>query len=277
MPLSQRLILAHSLTLSLCSFVFLYVPGTLFLFHSITVQPLPPFIDRDYYYEFATVNQPNLAKAFLAQLDELSYLPQSVDFQMLLSDETLNNVTYFQVDDQGIPQWVEPPNPFDMNRMARTWIMKNRENLGIEHSVSKSASRRKRKKKKAKMKKLKSKRKVNVAENVIVWKLPKDAHGATLNAMTSPDTETVETPNDFEHDDRNVDGDREDRKESDRERAERRKRKKDKKKKRKKKRKKEKDGNHDDLNLSLYVPLVYTVYTDRVFVYSIGSFLFFWR
>ena len=127
----------------------------------------------------------------------------------------------------------------DMNRMANRWIMRNRENLRIERSVSKSASRRKRKKKKAKMKKLKSKRKVNVQDNVIVWKLPENALGT--------DMDTPRTPNEVD------DGDHEDRKESERERAERRKRKKDKKKKRKKKRKKDKDGQQDDLNnLSLY-------------------------
>ena len=179
-------------------------------------------IHRDYYWEFAVLSQSNTATAFLAQLDELSYLPQSVDFQMLLSDQTLNILTYFKVDDEGIPQWEMERNKGDLQQMANDWILKNRDSELLNGIVKKT-------KKKTK-KRTKSKR------------------HRTVNSMRTTFEQEEEEERQREDLDVSVIDPAERERERERERAERRRRKKEKKKKRekkKKKKKKEKDRKID--------------------------------
>ena len=163
------------------------------------------------------LSQPNTATAFLAQLDELSFLPKTVDIQMLLSDQTLNILSFFKVDDEGIPQWLVQRDKGDLVQSVDGWLLKNREE-----------AQKSKKKKRHKSKRQKSKRKVNSMRTTF----EEEAEEQRLR-------EEADTVGDGV-------GSKKKEKDRDRERAERRKRKKERKKKKKKKRKKEKDRKHDD-------------------------------
>ena len=109
---------------------------------------------RDYYWDFGVMSQQNQATALLAQLDELNYINfKVVDFQMLLSDKSLNIMENFKVDDFGVPQWNIKKDPGDIEMMKSVFLLKNRENF-----ISSSRSKHKNKKKKSG----KSKRKLDI-------------------------------------------------------------------------------------------------------------------
>eukprot|EP01084_Bolivina_argentea_P261264 441438_1 len=107
---------------------------------------------QDYYWDFGVISQQNQAIALLAQLDELNYLPSNVQFQMLLSDKSLNIIENFKIDDYGVPQWYIKQDRGDIEMMTDIWLLKNRDNIGIDINV-----------KKTKKKKIKSKPKKKIS------------------------------------------------------------------------------------------------------------------
>ena len=107
------------------------------------------------------MSQQNQATALLAQFDELNYLPKYVDFQMLLSDKALNIMENFKIDEYGVPQWHIKKDAGDISKMVDIWLIRNRDNLGIDINVKK----KKKKQTKDRKKKQKTKRKLNTLQS----------------------------------------------------------------------------------------------------------------